>query len=247
MWTPETLAVIAATFLLAGFVKGVVGLGLPTVSLALLTATLGLKAAIALMLVPALVTNVWQGLVGGAFAPIVRRLWTLLAAACLGIWFGAGILAGADAALLAGLFGVLLCLYSGYSLAAPQIPPPGPHERWLSPAIGGIAGVMTGLTGAFIVPGILYLQTLGMARDTLVQAMGIVFTVSTVALAAALSGHGLLPAELGGLSAAAVVPTAAGMVLGQRIRRHLPERTFRRVFFAALLAIGAFIVGRAFL
>ena len=241
----EFIALIAATFALAGFIKGVVGLGLPTVSLALLTATLGLKQAIALMLVPSLVTNLWQGAVGGAFTPIVRRLWALLATACLGIWFGTAVLATADAGLLAGMFGVLLCAYSGFSLATPQIPPPGRHETWMSPVVGAVAGVVTGLTGSFVVPGILYLQALGLPRDVLVQAMGVVFTVLTVALGVSLSGHNLLPADLGLLSLGAVLPTALGMVAGQKIRRRLPEQTFRKVFFCALLALGLYIAWRA--
>ena len=67
MWTFEVVAIVCATFLFAGWVKGVVGLGLPTIALALLAATVGLKEAIALMLIPSMVTNLWQGLAGGAF------------------------------------------------------------------------------------------------------------------------------------------------------------------------------------
>ena len=90
LWHAETLLLIAAIFVLAGFVKGVVGLGLPTVSLGLLTATLGLKEAMALMLIPSFATNVWQGAVGGYFTAAMRRLWTLLVAVCVGTWAGAG-------------------------------------------------------------------------------------------------------------------------------------------------------------
>jgi uncharacterized membrane protein YfcA len=247
MWPPEVLAVIAATFLLAGLVKGVVGLGLPTVALALLTAALGLKEAMALMVIPAIATNVWQGLTGGAFIIILRRFWTLLAAACIGTWFGAGILARADAGLLSGLLGILLCVYSGMSIAAPQIPPPGRLERSLSPLFGAASGFVTGLTGSFVVPGVLYLQALGLPRDILVQTMGVAFTVSMVTLAAALARHDLLSADLGLLSAAAVVPALLGMVLGGQVRRRLPEQRFRQVLFAALLLLGMYIAGRAFL
>ena len=72
-WPPESVAIVAAVLLLAGFVKGVVGLGLPTVSLGLLTAVFGLKAAIALMLVPSFATNVVQGLTGGALKEILGQ------------------------------------------------------------------------------------------------------------------------------------------------------------------------------
>jgi len=72
--------------------------------------------------------------------------------------------------------------------------------------------------------------------------MGMLFTASTLALALALQGNDLLTIELGALSAAAVLPAIAGMVLGQKIRHGLPEPIFRRVFFVSLLILGAYIV-----
>ncbi len=245
MWTAEILLIVCAAFLVAGWVKGVVGLGLPTVALALLAATLDLKQAIALMLVPAFVTNIWQGLAGGALAALIRRLWLLLAAAGVGTWLGARVLARADAEVLTGVLGLLICAYAGISLARRQIPPPGRWEPVLSPTFGAAAGVLTGLTGSFML-GVVYLQALGLPRDALVQAMGIAFTVVTVALAAALTRYQLLTADLWLLSAAALAPAALGMVLGQGVRRRLSEALFRRVLFSALLLLGAYLAGRAF-
>jgi len=245
MWTAEILIIVCATFLFAGWVKGVVGLGLPTIALALLAATVGLREAIALMLVPAIVTNIWQGLTGGAFVTLARRLWLLLLVACIGVWFGVGILAKGDAALLSGLLGLMICGYAGFSLATPQIPPPGRWEGLLSPVAGAIGGFVAGLTGSFI-PGILYLQALGLSRDHLVQALGISFTVLTVALAAAFTRQDLMTVDLWLMSAVAVAPAALGMVLGQALRRRLSEVLLRRVFFSALLLLGAYLAIRAF-
>ena len=247
LWHADTLIIIAATFVLAGFVKGVVGLGLPTVSLAVLTAALGLEEAILLMLIPSFATNLWQGALGGAFVDILRRLWTLLLAACLGIWLGTGILARSDTALLSAVLGVLLCAYASFGLAAPRLPFPGKRERWLSPVIGAVNGVLTGLTGSFVVPGVLYLQVLGLPRDRLTQAMGILFTVSNLALAAALADNRLLSLDSISISSAALAPALLGMALGQWVRHRLPEQQFQRVFFWALLVLGAYIVGKAFL
>jgi uncharacterized membrane protein YfcA len=247
MWSHEVLAIIAATFVLAGFVKGVIGLGLPTIVLALLTATVGLKEAMALMLIPSFATNVWQALAGDSFRIIARRLWPLFVSACIVTWFGVGVLAQTDTVWLSALLGILLCVYSAVSLLTPPIPPPGRWERWLSPAVGIVNGMLTGLTGSFVVPGVLYLQALGLRRDTLVQAMGILFTVSTVALAVSLQEHRLLPVKLGMLSAVALIPTFFGIVFGQRIRHRLTEQRFRTVFFISLLALGIYIIGRSLL
>jgi uncharacterized membrane protein YfcA len=241
----EAIVIVAVTFILAGFVKGVIGLGLPTVSLALLTATLGLKEAMVLMLIPSFVTNVWQSFSGPHLSIILRRIWTFLLAACIVIWFGASLLTQIDTAWLSALLGVTLCGYSVVSLITPQVPSPGRAEYWLSPTVGAVNGLLTGLTGSFVVPGVFYLQALGLPRDAFVQAMGILFMVSTIALAITLQGHKQLPLELGMLSAAALIPAIGGMVGGQRVRHQLTESRFRQVFFTSLLLLGLYIVLRS--
>ena len=69
------LILIAAAFLLAGFVKGVIGLGLPTVSMGLLAVTMPPSHALAIVIVPAIITNIWQTFVGPYPRDIIRRLW----------------------------------------------------------------------------------------------------------------------------------------------------------------------------
>lgn len=233
---------IAAVFLLAGSVKGVIGLGLPTVSLGLLAASMDIRAAMALLLVPSFVTNLWQAVTGGHLAALLRRLWLFLLCAGLAVWPAAAALTHFDAALLKTLLGLLLVAYALLGLLRPAFAVPPRHEAWAGPLAGIVNGLCTGMTGSFVVPGVPYLQALGLPRDALVQAMGLLFMISTLALAAAMGGRGLLPGNLLGLSAAAVVPALAGMLLGQVLRRRMPEALFRRVFFAALLLLGGYIV-----
>jgi len=247
MSQPLTLALVAATFLLAGGVKGVIGLGLPTVSLALLTATLGLYEAMALLLAPSFVTNLWQALAGPHLRAVLARTWPFMLAATVTVWIGALALRRVDVTLLSALLGLLLVAYAGVSLARAPLAMARGRERWAGPALGTVNGVLTGMTGSFVVPGVMYLQALGLARDALVQAMGLLFTLSTLALAVSLGDKRLLSAELAALSAAAVVPAIAGMVAGQRLRRRLSEALFRRVFFLALGLVGAGIVARSIL
>ena len=245
MWNVETLVLLALTFFAAGAVKGVVGLGLPTVTLAVLTAVLGLKPAMALLLVPSFVTNLWQGVVGGAFWSLMRRLSLLLLAIVVATWLGVRVLATADTAWLSALFGVLLVVYAGTGLLRPVVPDLRGQEHWLSPVVGAVNGVLTGMTGSFVVPGVLYLQALKLTKDELVQAMGILFTVSTLVLGLALGGERLLSNDLIVLSSLGVVPAIIGMVAGQAIRRRLSEDSFRKALFVALLLLGMYIIYRA--
>ncbi len=245
MTDPLILLTIFATFLLAGTVKGVIGLGLPTVSLALMTVALGLPQAMALLLVPSFVTNVWQAMVGGNGLAILRRIWPFLLMATVTVWLGATALTRVNLSLLSALLGLLLVVYAVVNLSGVRLSLNSRQEVWAGPLIGTANGVLTGMTGSFVVPGVMFLQAIGLPRDMLIQAMGMLFTVSTVALAVALQGSRFLTLELGALSAAAVAPALLGMVLGQRIRQRLSEQRFKKVFFIALLVLGTYIIARA--
>ncbi len=242
MFDTMTLVVIAATFLLAGTVKGVIGLGLPTISHGLLTASLDLTTAMALLIAPSFATNLWQALAGGEGKAILRRIWPFLLSATATVWVGAMALTRVDLSLLSGLLGGLLVTYSALSLAGVRLGISKQREAWAGPVLGTVNGVLTGMTGSFVVPGVLYLQAIGMSRDALVQAMGMLFTASTVAIAFALQGYDILTPALGLVSSIAILPAVFGMVIGQRIRRGLPERRFRTVFFLAIGVLGSYIV-----
>lgn len=245
MAEPIILMTVLCTFLLAGTVKGIIGLGLPTVSLGLLTAALDLPTAMALLLVPSFVTNLWQALVGGNGVEILRRIWPFLLMASVTVWIGASALTRVDLALLSALLGALLVAYSVISLGGIKLAISPHQEIWAGPLIGTANGVLTGMTGSFVVPGVMFLQAIGLPRDRLIQAMGMLFTASTVALALALKGNSLLTSEQVWLSTIALLPALVGMMLGQSVRRRLSESAFRRVFFIALLLLGAYIIANA--
>lgn len=242
MGSIEIIALVTVTFLVAGFVKGALGLGIPIVALAFMAAPLGLKTAMAMIVVPCVFANAWQAFAGPHLKVLITRLWTYLAAASIGTWFGVGVLAGANADYLLALLGVILILYSALSLMRPQVPPPGAREPFYSPIAGGVGGVMFGMTGTFIVPGILYLQALGLGRDALVQAMGLTFGTITLALAVSFSSRNLLPWDILVLSAYACLPTVAGWLIGARYRSRISEELFRKLFFSALVVLGLFTV-----
>ncbi|MCL6414089.1 sulfite exporter TauE/SafE family protein [Aestuariirhabdus sp. Z084] len=238
----ETLILIVMTFLLAGTVKGVIGLGLPTVSLALLTVAIDLPSAMALLVVPSLLTNLWQGVAGAHNRQILRQLWPFFTMAVLTVGLGAQALSQVDHRVLTSLLGLLLVLYALINLAGVSVRIGPLKQRWLGPLLGIINGVLTGMTGSFVVPGVFYLQAIGLSRDALIQAMGWLFFLSTLALALSLQVGGRFSAELGMQSAIGLLPAIAGMLLGQRIRRRLSPERFRRLFFTALLLLGAYLL-----
>ncbi len=241
----DSLALIALTYLLAGLVKGITGLGVPVVGVALVAPVLGMKTAVAVLLMPSILTNLWQAVSGRSFVQVLRRIWPLLATACAGIWFGSKILADADGRYLILAMGLFLVAYASIAMARAKLPSPGRWEPLLTPLIGGLGGIVFGMIGSFMVPGTLYIQSLGLPRDQFVQALGITFVVVSVTLAAALTQRALLTADLAIVSTAAVGPTVLGMLAGQRLRRILTEAQFTKVVLIVLLTTGVYMIARS--
>jgi uncharacterized protein len=229
--------IISLTFLLAGFVKGVIGLGLPTVAIGLLGLVMTPAQAVALLVVPSLVTNVWQ-LFGPGFVPLARRLWPMLAGMCVGAWVTASLFSDGIGSDATTMLGIALVVYAIFGLSAKRFSVPARMERRLSPLIGALTGAVAAATGVFVIPAVPYLQALDLNREELVQALGLSFTVSTLALAAVLMSQGTFQLSTAGVSLAALAPAVCGMLIGQRIRMRVRPETFRLCFFFGLLLLG---------
>ena len=154
---------------------------------------------------------------------------------------GAGVLAGGASGLAEACLGAALALYAIVGLSGIKLAVTPRRETWLAPVIGVTTGLVTGATGVFVMPAVPYLQAIGLERDELIQALGLSFTVSTVALALGLLRMEAWQTQSIGLSALALVPALGGMQLGQVLRQRIAPSTFRTVFFAGLLLLGLYL------
>ena len=241
---PLTLALVIGAFFVGGFVKGAIGMGLPVVVLATLVLVMPLKEAMAIFVVPAVASNLWQATSGPWLRPLIARLWTFLGAAVVAILIGVTIMAGTKSTIMVVALGGLLCVYSAYSLFAPRLPAPGHREPWLSPLCGGLGGLTFGMSGVFIVPGLLYLETLRIPRDQFVQALGLSFVTISLTLGIAMTGHSLLTAEFALMGALGLIPVFCGIWLGRSIRHLISEEFYRKLFFIVLFITGIYMIVR---
>jgi uncharacterized membrane protein YfcA len=238
-------ALIVVAFLLAGAVKGVVGLGLPTVAVGLLSLVMSPAQAAALLVLPSMITNVWQLAVGPAFISIARRLWLLLVALFVGALVGGWYIPIDNSGRAVTALGVVLATYAAVGLLLPRFSVPRRMEPLLSPFVGILTGLVTASTGVFVVPMVPYIQALGFERDDLVQALGLAFTVATVALAVSLIHNQQFELTLAGPSVVALLVSLIGMYAGQEIRKRVDPQTFRRWFFLGMLILGLHLASRA--
>jgi uncharacterized membrane protein YfcA len=238
-------AFIAGVFLLAGGVKGVLGLGLPTVGMGLLSIVMTPAQAASILVIPALVTNVWQVAFGPAFLALLRRFALMIVATVIGTFSTIEFLTGSSQTTVTGALGAVLAAYGIYGLAGRRLEIRPHAERWLSPLVGFVTGLLNGATGVFVIPTAPYLTFLRLDKEELVQIVGINAFVCPLALAAALMVHGQLRIEVTGSWVVALVFSLAGMYVGQAVRKRTDERIFRRTFFIGLLALGTYMCLRA--
>ncbi|QIX97770.1 sulfite exporter TauE/SafE family protein [Cedecea sp. FDAARGOS_727] len=241
-----TLA-IAATFVLAGTVKGVTGMGLPTVAMGILGSLISPLAAAGMLLLPSFLTNLFQLYEGGNLPALLKRLWPMMLTIVLGTLASSSLLASGSSHATTIALGTALIIYALWTLFASPLHIPPRHEPWLSPLIGLLTGLLTGGTGVFVIPAVPYIQSLGLQRDELVQALGLSFTFSTLALAAGLWWHGALQDIALGTSLMAVLAALIGLFAGQRIRKRISPVAFKRGFLVCLILLGADMVLRALL
>lgn len=240
--TPALLALTVAVFILAGVVKGVVGLGLPTISMAMLALVMAPAQAAALLIVPSLVTNLWQARPWPTLFSTLRRIGAMQAGICVGTVAGALWLGAPSGHWASVCLGFALIAYAAWGLFGSPPSVPRRHEHVLGAVVGAVTGVITAATGVFVIPAVPYLQALNLGKDGLIQAMGIAFTVSTVALAAGLWVNGGYSSNAAGASVLMLLPALVGMALGQWLRGRLSARTFKLCFMVSLALLGAYQV-----
>src|SRR5204862_8001411 len=225
---------VAAALLVAGFIKVVLGLGLPTVAMGLLAVTMPPGQALAIIIVPAIVTNIWQTFVGPYQRHIMRRLWPLMIGTVIGIWLNAGLLTGPYAPYGTVFLGVLLVIYAITGLRKFHFKVAQRDEKWIGGIVGLVTGVISAGTGVQVIPSMPFMQAIGMEKDELVQALGVFFTVATVALAFNITAAGLLTAATALPGAVAMAASFAGMFIGQAVRTRMRPDVFRRWFLIAM-------------
>ena len=232
------VAVVAIAFIVAGIAKGALGMGLPPVALGILSFALPLEASLAIMVIPTLLSNVWQAIYGGGFRRLMGRFGAMAATSVVALLAVALVFGKLGTPKAAGWVGVVLVVYALLALTAWRPAVSREAERWANPLMGALSGAVAGITGVAAVPFLPYMQSLDMDRHDLVQALGIMFLFIIGALTVALALQGsFTPLNLAG-GIAAIAPTFLGVWLGQKARQRIAPEKFRVVFLAGMLLVG---------
>ena len=231
----EAMIVVAgAGLLLAGIVKGATGIGYSTCALPFLTIALGLKQAIAIVVIPAFASNVATIWNMGNPSAVLLRFWRFYLAIGPGIAIGTAVLNVVDAASAAQLLGCLTLAYVGLAWVRPSMVLPPEMERPLALPAGFLNGVMTGITGSQVMPLMPFFLSLPLERQEQIQAINLAVTIASVILAISLAHGGFLTMEVATFSVAGAAPALVGTAIGNSMARHLSTVAFRHYLLATL-------------
>lgn len=240
------IAGMSAAMIVGGIAKGVSGGGLPITALAIALFFVDARAGLALVVIPVLVTNLWQ-IFGNSniFGP-VKRFWPLIVVFCGGLYIGAQLVNVVDQSVLFMVIGVSTLIFTFSQIWHPNRPPLSPRaEKLFGPVVGIVGGLMGGLTTVWGPPLMMYLFALRLPKDTWVQTVNVMYLLGGIPLAILYVQNGVLAGDRMWLSVAACVPAMAGILIGERLRKRIDEALFRKVLLFVLFLIGLNMIRRA--
>ena len=242
---PVTLALAAAVLLAAGFVKGITGMGLPLVGVSLMSFFLPIREGLGIIILPLMLTNVWQVVeVKGTLAPL-RRFWPLMVTLLVFLGVGAQLVVMLDSSWLYLTVGVMVTIFTSLGLLHPTMKLPPKGEVPVGIATGALAGICGGMAGIWGPPISMYLLALDLKKDDFIGTVGLVWFLGAVPLCLFYVFNGILGMHNVAYSLGACVPVMAGLWVGQKIRRRIPQESFRKVLMVTLFVIGLNLIRRA--
>lgn len=239
------LALASLALMLGGFVKGAIGVGLPVVAIAVLSNFLPVPLLLAIVVIPILMTNLWQAIDAGDLRRPLARFWPMILCLLVLIWFSARLVVELDPRILYALIGtsVLLFVISSYLRVDWNVPPSS--ERWAGPLAGSIGGFLGGISTIWGPPMMIYFIMLRLRKEDYIQAVGLVWFIASIPLVIAYVRYGILTAETAPLSALACVPGFVGLAIGQALRKHINQQAFTKLLFLFLFLVSLNLLRRA--
>lgn len=235
----------AVALIVGGFVKGAIGVGLPVVAIAVMAGFMPVPTVLAMVVVPIVLTNLWQAFQSGNPSEPLKRFWPMIICLLLFVWFSARLVVGLDPDVLYGLIGSVLILFvvtdrfkGGWDISPSA-------ERWLAPIVGAIGGVLGGISTIWGPPMMMYFVTLRLPKEMYIRSVGLVWFVASIPLVFAYVRHGILTVESTTISAMACIPAFIGLIAGQRVRNRINQRAFRTILLVFLFLSGLNLLRRA--
>lgn len=245
MLTENLILIVPLIFLLAGMVKGAIGIGLPTTIIALTSLFVDPRIAVAIGLTAMILSNIWQVHREGGWIEPLRRFWPFAVVNGVVLFIASQFAAEADADAILAFTGVAVAIFSASSLIGE---PPAMPKRWERSAqvvSGALAGGMGGMTGIWSPPLLVLLLSLRLEKSVFVNTIGVLLCLGAIPLQVGYVAAGLMTWELFGLSFLLCIPVFAGFALGEKVRRKMDAKRFQKLVLVFFLIMGLNMIRQA--
>lgn len=240
------LAILTGALFIGGIVKGVIALGLPMVSIAILLNFFPPLEVLGILIMPMLITNLWQAINSGNLWEPFQRFWPMIATGVVFLVIGAQIIVIIDSAILFSFLGACVAIFSTISLARPNMPPlQSKTEKWAGPLAGAMGGLLGGVSTIWGPPMTMYFVMLKLTKDEFVRSVGMAWFGFSIPIALAYWQNGIFSGDIIYLSLYACIPGMIGIRIGEMLRERINQDLFRRVMLITLLFMGLNLIRRA--
>ena len=237
-----TLIYVALVYFLGGLTQGVLGVGLITVVIALLSFVFDVKLTIALVLVPTLVTSFFQMINGGNLKKIIPDVRVYLIFSTTLIIPGVWLLKSLNSNLILVFIAIILFSNSALSLMNKKISIPSYQHPISQSSMGSLNGFIIGLTSIYTMPFVFLLQSLQYPKEKAVQFMGLAFVLYSSMQLITFSSMQLIDWKTFIPSLLVTLPVVIGFFVGKKIRSYISETFFRKLFHLMLIIMSIVII-----
>ena len=229
---------VFVTYLIAGTIKGTLGVGLPTTALTLMTFFLSPFQALAINLVPMFITNIWQFSRAKNLIALMKRYAFFafgLSVAIFGFSFVTVQLSSNGVRM--ALAGAVI-IFAVYNMIQRPFVLSQAHDKSWQLFFGVMAGVMGALTSMWAVPLVMYLLSRKLSPRDFVDAAGFLLLVGCIPLSVGYFYTGLVTADVIGPAIAGTIGSLSGFQLGERLRGLINADLFKKILLWFFLLMG---------
>jgi len=230
----------------AGAVKGVTGFAMPMVFISGLGTFLAPELALAGLIIPTLLTNLWQAVRQGWRSALLsaRDHWRFLSIALLCLIISAKFVTALPGSRLFLVLGVPVTVFAVLQLIGWRLTIKPEKRRQAELGIGTLAGTLGGLSDVWGPPTVMYLTALSTPKVEHGRVQGVVYGTGALAMTAAHLNSGILNASGLTFSTLLILPAVLGMLAGFWVQDRLDQERFRWAILIVLTVAGLNLIRR---
>lgn len=241
------LLVIVVTYLVAGLIKGTLGIGFPTAAIALTATVVDARTAIATVIIPMCLINAWQIYRSGHLLEVLLRNWRMVITMVIAIAVFSVISVDVPIRWLTLMLGVVTSVFAILSLWRSPPPIPARFDNIAQLITGAISGVIGGLAGIWAPPIIAYLSSRRVSNTEFVQTVGVLLFIGSTILLWGYVRNGMVNSDNALFSTFLLLPAIAGFAIGEQLRKKIASDTFQKLVLLFFLILGLNFIRRALL